>query len=233
MRTARRLVACSLVLAATSGCGVGAALGQQPATTSVDVAPDPVASPTTTTASAPADPVLVVRAPLGGAAGSDELTVTRGRTQTGLVPPMPGWSAECPVDFPALQYVPLEVQVDGDDLAGHLTVETTAATPSDIGPIGVFFDGAAEPYCQGDPAFALTDTFWSHGNSGRATAYVVLQDAVTPATPAGRPEVFSTLEIRIDHLRTHSGGDVPFTPQTPVVGALCADDPDAVCVSLP
>ena len=45
--------------------------------------------------------------------------------------------------------------------------------------------------------------------------------------------MFSTLEIRIDHLRTHSGGDVPFTTQTPVVGAMCADDHDAVCVPLP
>ncbi|GHE14536.1 hypothetical protein [Klenkia taihuensis] len=153
--------------------------------------------------------------------------------QTGLVPPMPGWSEHCRVDFPALQYVPITLQAGRDELAGHLTVSTTADTPAGLAPTGVFFDGSAEPYCQDDPPFGLTDTFWSHGNGGRATAYVVLQDAVTPATPQGRAEVFSTLDVRIDHLRLHSEGDLPYTPGTPTVGALCADDADAICVPLP
>jgi hypothetical protein len=230
----RTAVALAAVLVTTAGCGLGAALGEGPPRAASTADPGTVAA---VTSAAPATtargPVQVAAVPLGGPAGTDQLTVTVGQVQTGLVPPMPNWSEHCQVDYPALQYVPITLQAGRDELAGHLTVSTTADTPAGLAPIGVFFDGSAEPYCQDDPPFALTDTFWSHGNGGRATAYVVLQDAVTPATPQGRAEVFSTLDIRIDHLRVHSEGDLPYTPGTPTAGALCPDDADAICVPLP
>lgn len=55
----------------------------------------------------------------------------------------------------------------------------------------------------------------------------------SPATPEGRPEVFPTQVIRIDHLRLHGGGYVPDTLKTPTVGTLSPDDGDALCLSLP
>ncbi|WP_131801531.1 hypothetical protein [Klenkia brasiliensis] len=233
-RAVRTAVVAVAVLATTAGCGLGAALGQAPATTSAAADPGTVAAATSPAPpTAARGPVQVAALPLGGRAGSDQLTVTVGPVQTGLVPPMPNWPESCRVDYAALQYVPVTLGYGRDELAGHLTVSTTAATPADVGPIGVFFDGAAQPYCQDDPPFQPVDTFWSHQSDNRVTAYVVLQDAVTPATPQGRADVFGTLDIRIDHLRVHSGGDVPYTPGTPTVGALCPDDADAVCVPLP
>jgi hypothetical protein len=66
------------------------------------------------------------------------------------------------------------------------------------------------------------------------TTYVVLDQAVTPATPDGRSAVFPTLQLRISDLRVFSDqsqqrglGVVALS-----VGAACADDPDAICVPL-
>jgi len=66
------------------------------------------------------------------------------------------------------------------------------------------------------------------------TAWIVLDQAVTPATPEGRPEVFPTLQLRISDLRRFLGnGSVQtFTLGALTVGAACADDPDALCVPL-
>lgn len=233
MRVARTAAAVAVVLVTTAGCGLGAALGEGPHTAPT-TAPGTVAAvgsaaPTTAT---PVE-VQIADVPLGGAGGTDRLTVTRGRVQTGLVPPMPSWGSDCGVDNAALQYLPITIEFGGDELAGRLTVSTTAATPAGTGPIGVFFDGSTEPYCQDDPPFDLVDTFWSHGNGGRTTAYLVLQDAVTPATPQGRAEVFSTLDVRLDDLRRHASHDAPVRLSAPTVGALCPDDADAICVPLP
>ena len=66
------------------------------------------------------------------------------------------------------------------------------------------------------------------------TAWAVLDQAVTPAAPAGRPEVFPTLELRISDFRLFSdrAAQHAFVPQPPDRGALCPDDPDALCVPL-
>ena len=231
MRAARAVAVVALVGLGVSGCRFGAALGQEPAVTTGGVTasaavPSPTAAPT---------PAVVPLAVVPGARAGDPdvLTVTRGEVQVGLAPPLTDWPEPCRVDDAALQYVPITIEFSADELAGRLTVSTTAATPADVGPIGVFFDDATDPYCQGDPAFPASDTFWSHGNGGRTTAYVVLQDAVGPTTPQGRPDVVSSLRIRVDHLRRHASGDAPIRLTQPTVGALCPDDDDAVCVPLP
>ena len=66
------------------------------------------------------------------------------------------------------------------------------------------------------------------------TTYVVLDQAVTPATPDGRSAVFPTLQLRISDLRVFSDQS---QQRRLGVGALtvgdpCADDPDAICVPL-
>jgi hypothetical protein len=65
-------------------------------------------------------------------------------------------------------------------------------------------------------------------------AWVVLDHAVTPATPAGRPDVFPTLQLRISDFRILSD---PTTGRTLVPGpvgrgSVCPDDPHAICAPL-
>lgn len=229
----------ALVVVTAAGCGFAAALAD-PQAAEASRAADPTgvapAGGTSIAAQRVDAPVTLAGVDLTSDDGrrSDHLSVVRRPTQTGLVPPLPSFADDCDVDFPALQYVAVTLDFDGDELAGHLTVQTTADTPADIGPIGVFFDGATEPYCQDDPPFQPTDTFWWHGSTGgHVVAYLVLQDAVDAAHPAGRPEVFPTLDIRIDALRLHSDDDQPFHLSPPQQGALCPDDADALCLSLP
>jgi hypothetical protein len=66
------------------------------------------------------------------------------------------------------------------------------------------------------------------------TSYVVLDRAVTPTTPEGRPAVFPTLQARIDHIRVRDpeGGQRRLTAGPGPVGAACSDDPGALCVPL-
>lgn len=224
--------AISAVVVSASGCRLGSALGQEPPVSTAGAVPTATSTSPPTVAPAPASPIVPL-AVVPGPDGDDLLRVTRGEVQVGYAPPLTDWPEPCDVDDAALEYVPITIRFSGDELAGRLTVTTTAATPADIAPIGVFFDDAADPYCQGDPAFPPSDTFWSHGNGNRTTAYVVLQGAKTPTTPQGRPDVVSTLEIRVDHLRRHASGDAPVHLTAPTIGALCPDDDDAICVPLP
>ncbi|KQS69842.1 hypothetical protein [Modestobacter sp. Leaf380] len=235
----RSLGALGLVGVLTSGCGFASALADPQAAAASRAAEASAATPTPMSPAepvAPLGPVTLAGVDIATADGrqSDHLSVVRRPTQTGLVPPLEGFTEDCDLDSTTLQYVAVTIDFDRDELAGHLTVEPTAETPTDIGPIGVFFDGAAEPYCQDDPPLQLTDTFWWHGSSGgEVVAYLVLQDAVDATHPEGRPEVFSTLDVRIDQLRVHSRDDEPFRLSPPQQGQLCADDPDALCLSLP
>ncbi|WP_448627493.1 hypothetical protein [Geodermatophilus sp. URMC 64] len=122
-------------------------------------------------------------------------------------------------------------------LAGHLTVTPGPATPADIGDVGVFFNPSPghDQYCTDHPPLPVTDTFWSRGGPNRVTGYVVLDEAVTPATPEGRADVFPTLQARIDTLRLEdaaTGAERAITPAAVHVGAPCPDDPAALCVPL-
>jgi hypothetical protein len=71
---------------------------------------------------------------------------------------------------------------------------------------------------------------------GAATisGYVVLDQAVTAATPQGRDGVFPTLRLRISELRLFSDPEEVQTlrPGNLSVGAPCPDDPEAICVPL-
>ena len=67
-----------------------------------------------------------------------------------------------------------------------------------------------------------------------ATVYVIVDQAVTPAFPDGRADVFPTLELEISQLRwfRDPGSVRTLGVGGMSVGAACADDPAAICVSL-
>lgn len=238
MRT--RLAVALAAALLTSGCGFLDAVAHpeelQDATTSST--PPAPAAPTTT-----AGPDVIAQAELrwagdGSSAGS--LAVTVGKVQTGLIPPFHEFAEDCPVSGPSLQYVPVILSFGGAAAAGpagRLAVIPGPSTPGDIGDVGVFFRPGDEDdeYCRDYPPLPSTDTFWSHGAGGEATGYVVLDQAVTAATPQGRADVFPTLQARIGHLRVRDPDtqvERALTLGTVGAGTTCPDDPGAFCISL-
>ena len=92
----------------------------------------------------------------------------------------------------------------------------------------------AEEYCTHFPPLPTTDRFWNQMGARSITAWVVLDGAVGPATPQGRPEVFPTLQLRISHLRrvADAAAQHRLVPGPFTTGGACADDPNAICVPL-
>jgi hypothetical protein len=233
-----RLAAALLAVALTAGCGFVNAMAhpEEQTTEATSAAPVP-AAPTT----APPGPVTVVEATLDGA-GDLALEITVGPVRTGLVPPFPEFSDGCPVSGPSLQEVAVGFRLIGNPgdyagLAGHLTVTPGPSTPGDIGDIGVFFGPSEghDVYCADYPPLPTTDTFWSHGGPPVVDGYVVLDQAVTAATPRGRAEVFPTLQARIDHLRVKDSQTLverQLHVTAVQLGTPCPDDADAFCVPL-
>ncbi|MBB3678280.1 hypothetical protein [Modestobacter versicolor] len=230
------------VLLTSSGCGFLDDLAdpeaREPAATSAPTtspsSPPPLAPP------APAfEPGVVAQAALiadGRSIGT--LRVATGAVQTGLVLPFPEFDEDCPVEGPSMQYVAVgfsfTLQAEGG-LAGHLTVAPGPSTPADIGEVGVFFEPSYgnDEYCTDGPRLPDTDTFWARGTTS-VTGYVVLDDAVGPATPQGRTEVFATLQAQVSDLRLRDddGEETPLTLGPPSVGVVCPDDEGAFCVPL-
>lgn len=226
-----------LVLVAVSGCGFLQDLADPheppPATT---LAPEPGAGPV---AGPPEDgPVVLVDGTLRGtgSGGGGHLTVTALPVQTGLVPPVPNFSDSCPVEGPSLQYLPVEVAFTAVGLAAHVAVERGPATPADAGDIGIVVESGdgTERYCFDYPPLPTTDRFWHQMGAATITGYVVLDDAVTAATPEGRAAVFPTVQLRISDLRVFTDPERVrrLTVGDLTVGAPCPDDPDAICVPL-
>lgn len=227
----RRLLPVLLVvLAATSGCGFLNALSHPPAPAPQ---PDTAAAPVTTP---PAPPPRIVEADLQTASGGPggHLAVTLGRPRTGLQPPVAN-TEDCRFDAPSLEYLPVEFATP-PGLAAHVGIGTGPATPGDIGDVGIFVEsnGGEQVYCTQFPPLPTWDTFWNQSGARTITAWVVLDQAVTPATPDGRPEVFPSLQLRISHLRMLSdpAGGRTLVPGALGRGAVCPDDPGAICVPL-
>ena len=223
------------VVTTLSGCGFAEALAHPEAQQAVAAVPSPVpaAAPST-----PAGPRVVARAALlahGEQVGTVQVSVAP--VVTGLVPPVPEFPLDCPVPGPSLQYVAVDLSfglLDDGGPAGHLTASAGPGTPGDIGDLGVFFHRSQdddEPYCTDYPPLPATDTFWGRGTT-EITGWVVLDQAVGPATPEGRAEVFPTLQLRLDHLRsrTEGGRETPLTGGALSVGSACPDDAGAICV---
>jgi hypothetical protein len=229
-----------VVMATTSGCGLAGfseALAHPEAQQPADVPPTPVAPVT------PADQPRVIAEGtlLSGGQQAGTVRVTLGMLETGLVPPVALFGQDCPVSGPSLQYVPVSISYSLDrdvegGLAGHLTAAPGPATPAGIGDLGVFFRPSQDddtPACADYPPLPTTDTFWARGTS-QTTGYVVLDQAVGPATPQGRAEVFPTLQVRLDDLRirTYGGHETPLTLGALTAGTACDDDDGAFCVAL-
>jgi hypothetical protein len=70
--------------------------------------------------------------------------------------------------------------------------------------------------------------------TGAGTLTVSVDQAVTPATPQGRDDVLASLQVRVSdlRLRSGSGAEQPLAVGAVTRGAVCADDPDALCVPL-
>lgn len=232
MRAAGRLFPLlALVLAASSGCGFLNAVAEPQATTA-----EPPAT-TSASAPAPAPPPPIVDGELrttGGAVGG-HLTVTLGTPRTGLAPPIVN-SAGCHFDVSSLEYLPVEFAAP-PGLAAHVAISTGPATPSDVGDVGIFVESGngEQVYCTDYPPLPTRDRFFNQSGARTITAWVVLGHAVTPATPAGRPEVFPTLQLRISSLRQLSDATTVerrLVPGALAVGAACADDSAEICVPL-
>ncbi|SDX76131.1 hypothetical protein SAMN05661080_01100 [Modestobacter sp. DSM 44400] len=125
--------------------------------------------------------------------GGGHLTVSMDQVRTGVVPPFSQVADDCGVDCRSAQTVPVVFTFEAaggstGGLTGHLTVTPGPATPANLGDLGVFVEPATkdEHYCQDPPPLPTTDTFYARGTS-RVTGYVVLAQAVTPATPEGAP----------------------------------------------
>jgi hypothetical protein len=230
VRAGRMLPLLAMVLVAVSGCGFVNALAQPQAAAS-----DP---PAATTAPAPtpeAQPAIVDGDLLtSGGAPSGHLAVTLGPARTGLVPPVPN-SEGCHFDGPSLEYVPVEFATS-PGLAAHVGISTGPATPAGIGDVGIFVEsnGGDQVYCTDYPPLPTRDKFFNQSGARTITAWVVLDHAVTPATPDGRPDVFPTLQLRISDFRLLSDATTgrSLVPGPLGRGAVCPDDAHAICVPL-
>jgi hypothetical protein len=240
-RWGRGLLA-SAVLTSVAGCGFLQDLTEPDEPPSVPVAssPPPTGEPAAEGPVVVAEGVLLADA--GGAVG--RLTVTVGLAQAGYVPPVPNFSDSCPVEPTSLQYVPVSVAFTAPGsstpsdpgLAARLDVGLGHSTPSDIGDVGIVVESGdgTESYCHDYPPLPTSDRFWNQMNAADVTGYVLLDRAVTAATPEGRPDVFPTLGLRISELRLFSTPEDVATLHVGdlSVGALCPDDAEAICVPL-
>ena len=237
-RPVRVLLTVTALALTVSGCGFANALAH-PRTP--DVLPEQ--APTTAAPTTSSDRT-VVEAYVRLATGAlGHVSVTVGPIRSGLAPPVTNFPDDCPVSATSLQFVAVGVTFrfgDGQPspgLAGHLTIRTTAATPAGIGDLGVFFesqDGNVR-YCAHYPPLPTTDTFYNHDGPQVTYGYVVLDRAITPTTPQGRPEVFPTLQLQLSDLRyyePYSEHATPVTPAAPTVGSLCAGSSSAICAPL-
>jgi hypothetical protein len=229
-RWALRAVPVVAVLVAAGGCGFANALAHPQAQD-----PEPVA--TATAAPSPEPPRVVVdgdlQTPGGRPAG--RFVVTLGKPRTGLVPPVSD-AAACGFDPDALQYLPVEFGSDAPGLAARVEVRTGPDTPTDLGEVGIFVESndGDQVYCAGSPPWPTRDSYFNQAGARAITAWVVLERAVTPATPEGRPEVFPTLQVRISDLRELSDPTTVRQRLVPgaLAGATCPDDAREICVPL-
>jgi hypothetical protein len=162
------------------------------------------------------------------------LTVGTGKLVMGQAPPLVNFRS-CGTDDRQLEYLPVEIREAVGGLAAAVTVQPGPTTPPGIGRLGFFFeshDGNAFP-CRDGAAWPTTDTFEAVSGARLITGYVVLDSAVTAVTPQGRSDVFSSLQLKISHLRQFDD----YVPRSldvdaPTVGQLCPGDQAAVCAPL-
>jgi len=226
--------------------GAGAVVAVSALTAVVLLTPRPSASSPATSAASPSSAATVAAPTLQAKAaildvGLSDSGVTGGYPLADLIvgtQPLQGGSSpelvpnfdSCQTDAGALQYLPVQIRTPQNWLSGTFTVETTERTPPGVGRLGFFFQaGDASIPCSGG-VWSTADSFEA-SNLGQAhiTGYVVLDQAFTASTPQGRPDVFSTLQLRVSNVR-FSGRLATLSP--PTVGSLCPGTEDELCASL-
>jgi hypothetical protein len=163
------------------------------------------------------------------------LTVGIAKPVLGLAPPLLNFNTCGAGDGKQLEYLPVEIREAVTGLAATVTVQPGPTTPPGIGRLGFFFeshDGNALP-CRDGAAWPMTDSFETITGAPLVTGYVVLDHAVTAATPQGRPDILGSLQLEVSNLRQFDDYvPRPLTVGTPTVGRLCSGDQDAVCAPL-
>jgi hypothetical protein len=226
------LVVLLIVMVSTAGCGFLNALADPQASDTGSSIATGAAAPTPS----PEPPPAIVDGDLltSGGAPSGHLAVTLGSARTGLVPPVANTEG-CHFDAPSLEYVPVEFATS-PGLAAHVEISTGPATPAGIGDVGIFVESNSgdQVYCTDYPPLPTRDKFFNQSGARTITAWVVLDHAVTPATPDGRPEVFPTLHLRISDFRLLSDATTgrSLVPGPLGRGTVCPDDAHAICVPL-
>jgi hypothetical protein len=227
------------VVAATSGCGFLADLANPDDDVPVAAADETAPATSTMRTPEPEKPTVIADGQLTRDGGllAGRLTVTANPARAGLLPMVPN-VVDCPLDAAVLQYVEVEFGYTSPSpgLAAHVEISRGPATPADVADVGIFADSTNpdETYCDDAPPLPTRDKFWNQMGARTVAAFVVLDQAVTPATPEGRAAVFPTLQLRISDLRVFEDemhqrslgvGDL-------TIGAACPDDPAAICVPL-
>ena len=190
---------------------------------------------TAATTARPAPVPVVIQAGLSDPAiipaqNAGPLEVDTQPIQGGVAPDRVPNFDSCQADRATLQYLPVQVHVPESWLSATVEVRPTASTPSDIGRLGFFFQAGRDSTPCPDGAWPTSDSFLaSNMGQTRITGYVVLDQAFTPTTPQGRPEVFSTLELRVSNIR-FSGRPAVIGP--PTIGSLCPGTSNELCASL-
>ncbi len=205
----------------------------RPDTSSAASAPPTAATGTTATRPRPG-PVLVqadlTDPAVTGGWRPAPLIIGREPTQGGVAPDRVPNFDSCQADRATLQYLPVEIRMPELWLSATVQVQTTASTPVGIGRLGFFFQAGRDSTPCPDGAWPTSDSFVaSNVGQTRITGYVVLDQAFTPSTPQGRPDVFRTLELRVSDIRS-SGRLVTVSP--PTAGSLCPGTSGDLCTSL-
>jgi hypothetical protein len=202
--------------------------------TATAAAPSSSAAAGTAAAMPEARPVLIKAelsdpAVTGGWALAPLIVGTR-PVQGGTAPARVPHFETCQADAATLQYLPVQIRGPENWLSATFEVQPTASTPSGIGRLGFFFQAGRDSTPCPDGTWSNSDSFVA-SNMGQAliTGYVVLDQAFTPATPEGRPDVFRTLQLRVSDIR-FSGRPVTVGP--PSAGSLCPGSASDLCAAL-
>jgi hypothetical protein len=242
LRTGWVLGGALALVAVIAGIGIAAVLPHHSAArahASPSTAPSPPAGAAPTSAvpakTAPAEAPVVAEATLehaGHPAGT--LTISTGKLVAGQAPPLLNFNA-CSTDGRQIEYLPVEIREPAGGFAAAVTVRPGPATPPGIGRLGFFVEAHDTEVlpCREGAAWPTTDTFALISGERLVTGYVVLDHAVTAATPQGRPDVFRSLQLKISQLRQFDDSvPRPLSVDAPTVGRLCSGEQDAVCAPL-
>jgi hypothetical protein len=233
----RRVLAGAGALATVVALTAVVAVVQGLTTARPDASGSTAASPsaaTGTTAARPQPAPVVIQAGLAdpaiaGGGGIGPLVVGTLPVRGGVAPERVPNFDSCGADRAALQYLPVQISLPADYLSATFEVRTTASTPSSIGRLGFFFQAGRESTPCTDGAWPTSDSFLANLHQAHITGYVVLDQAFTPSTPQGRPDVFGTLELRVSDIRL-SGR--PATVSAPTIGSLCPGTQNELCAAL-